>query len=113
MKYGTMIAAFALLALAVMAFLPQSSFAQSPYLDTFNTKYGTIATRLNSCRVCHTKVTPNLNPYGQAFFGAHTGTVTVGAALNAIRRADSDGDGFTNIVEIRALTFPGKAANHP
>ena len=35
------------------------------------------------------------------------------ASYSAIENSDSDGDGFTNIVEIRALTFPGNANSRP
>jgi hypothetical protein len=79
--------------------------ASSGYLSSFNTQYGTSATRLNTCTLCHTSV-PALNPYGSAYAAA-------GHSFTAIEGADSDGDGFTNLAEIQALTFPGNAADKP
>jgi len=36
-----------------------------------------------------------------------------GQRVRRTHRLDSDGDGFTNLEEFRALTFPGWAASHP
>jgi hypothetical protein len=82
-----------------------TAHAVSGYLSSFNTQYGTASTRLNSCTLCHPSV-PSLNAYGTAYAGA-------GHGFAAIESADSDGDGFTNIAEIRALAFPGNAADKP
>jgi len=62
-------------------------------------------TRLDNCSLCHTSA-PAFNPYGAAFDAA-------GQNFGAIESADSDGDGFSNIVEITALTFPGDASDKP
>ncbi len=84
-------------------------FATSTYLANFRTTYPAAATsQLNSCVLCH--IDPNgggtRNAYGEAFRNA-------GHSYTAIEGADSDGDGFTNLQEIQALTFPGDAASHP
>jgi hypothetical protein len=58
--------------------------------------------------MCHTSA-PNLNPYGAAYKAAGRNT----AAFALIENLDSDGDGFTNLQEINALTFPGDSLSHP
>ena len=70
------------------------------------------------CQVCHTDENgPQLNPYGQDWVDAWTGTTTdeLVAALRAIEDLDSDSDptGSSNIVEINASTQPGFAAGDP
>jgi len=79
-------------------------------MDTLRAKYSHIAgTRLDDCDVCHTSTHPSrLNDYGEAYSADRTQ-----AGLTAIEATDSDGDGFTNLEEITALTFPGDAADHP
>ena len=69
---------------------------------------GISGTKLNSCSTCHTSA-PNLNAYGSDY--ANGGRDV--AALTAIENLDSDGDGFSNIVEISAGFFPGNANDHP
>lgn len=80
-------------------------FAVSGYLNNFNTTYGTKGTTIDSCNLCHT-VKPNLNSYGNAY-------LTSGYNFKAIENLDSDGDGFTNIAEINARTFPGDPNSKP
>ena len=60
---------------------------------------------MDSCAVCHTSI-PAVNPYG-ADYGSH------GHSFAAIELLDSDSDGYTNLQEIEALTFPGDAGSHP
>lgn len=93
-------------------------------LDTFNDVYGTKGTRLDTCSACHTRGRL-LNSYGQdgkAKFSAvmvrGPGTeeqqvVAFVEALKAIEQMDSDSDGFSNVDEIKARTFPGNANDHP
>ena len=79
--------------------------AKDTYQPLFNTKYGTAGSVLNTCTVCHTAV-PTRNAYGTAYGNnAHDFT--------AIEPLDSDGDGFTNLAEITARTFPGNATSKP
>jgi hypothetical protein len=75
------------------------------YLNQFNTRYGTTGTKLNSCTLCHS-TTPALNSYGAAFKNNSHNFAT-------IEPLDSDGDGFSNIVEINARTFPGNSSSKP
>ena len=94
-------------------------------LDTFNDVYGTAGTRLDTCNTCHTNGR-STNPYGthlkseisrimnpeaealtdEQFFNALRG------ALRSIEELDSDRDGYSNLAEIRARTFPGDPEDH-
>ena len=72
---------------------------------------------LGSCQWCHYSygydgsgdITGTLNPYGVAFRDNGRNA----AAVRAIRKLDSDGDGFTNEEEIKAGRFPGDATDDP
>ncbi len=81
------------------------SHAVSGYLNSFNTTYGTKGTAIDSCNLCHT-VKPALNNYGNAYLNS-------GYNFQNIENQDSDGDGFTNITEINARTFPGDPDSKP
>jgi len=98
-----------ILILLVIAILGMQSVSAYPtYLSNFNTQYGTSGTVLDTCGLCH--IDPNgggaRNPYGVDF-------ANNGHSFTAIEQMDSDGDGFKNIDEINALTFPGDSASHP
>ncbi len=88
------------------------AFAVQGYLTgpgSFTATYpATVSSKLNSCGVCH--INPGgggpRNPYGSAFQNN-------GHSFSAIESIDSDGDGFTNIEEILALTWPGDPSDHP
>lgn len=81
--------------------------AKSGYLSSFNQNYNTSGTKLDTCNTCHTSSSGgSLNPYGRAYSGS-------GHNFASIETLDSDSDGFTNIEEINALTFPGNANDHP
>jgi len=80
--------------------------AKDTYLAAAEAKYPVIVgSQIDSCSLCHTSV-PSLNRYGRAFKRS-------GHNFDRIRRKDSDRDGFRNIREIRAKTFPGNASSHP
>nr|WP_321498298.1 PGF-CTERM sorting domain-containing protein [uncultured Methanolobus sp.] len=82
--------------------------ARPNYMTAFVDQYDLRDTRLATCDTCH--VNPNgggaRDSYGLAY--AENGKDFV-----AIEDLDSDGDGFTNIEEINALTFPGHSADYP
>lgn len=82
--------------------------ARPAYLDAFNQQYDTEGTRLDACATCH--INPNgggsRNPYGMAYEASERDFASIEAL-------DSDGDGFTNVEEINALTFPGDPADYP
>ena len=69
-----------------------------------------VGSRIDTCALCHTSSIPNLNPYGAAY-KAQGRFLT--SSLKAIEALDSDGDKFTNLQEIMALTFPGDSTDHP
>lgn len=81
-------------------------------LDIFNTKYNTAGTRLDSCDTCHiqgVQNATNLNPYGMDI----KDNLSKENVLILVEPLDSDKDGFTNIEEIRNLTFPGNKIDFP
>lgn len=97
---------FLTLLFTMFIWLPQAQAFQS-ILNSFNSTYGTAGTRLDQCSTCHASNTNlSLNPYGSDLAAA-------GRSFSAIENVDSDGDGFTNIVEINALTFPGNPSDFP
>jgi hypothetical protein len=83
-----------------------SASAVPRYLTQFDARYATAGTALDTCTVCHGPSGPPLNAYGGAFAAA-------GHSLAAIESKDSDRDGFANLVEIDARTFPGNPRSHP
>lgn len=98
----------AVLSMAGFAFLVSPATAKPEYLQGFNKKYGTQGTKLDSCNTCHTTTqdADHLNPYGTDFRKANRD-------YGAIEGLDSDGDGFKNIDEINAGTFPGDPNDNP
>jgi hypothetical protein len=95
--------------LSAMGFAAWSPPAQSTpdHLNAFNDKYGTTGSKLDSCVTCHRSQAAsadNLNPYGTDFAGANHD-------FGAIEAKDSDGDGVTNVDEIKKGTFPGDPAD--
>ncbi len=87
-------------------------FANTGALVDFNAQYPG-NTFNNSCSICHTHV-PALNPYGKALLDAGgTGSVISDATFVAVEPLDSDKDGFTNLQEILAGTFPGDRKSFP
>ncbi len=83
----------------------------SSFLDTVRLKYPAMgSTRIDNCTLCHVTIAPLvLNPFGTAFHENGQND----AALTAIANLDSDLDGWTNLQEITALTYPGDASDHP
>lgn len=78
------------------------------YMSQFNAKYNTRGSKLDSCLTCHTSQAgggQNMNPYGADYGKNHD--------LAGVEGLDSDGDGFSNIDEIKAETFPGDKADNP
>ncbi len=99
---------------AVMLAVGGTAYGTSGIYSTFNTTYSTGSTALDTCNTCHEppgQSANNLNSYGAAV-RANLGGGTAGA-LAAVELLDSDGDTFTNIVEINALTFPGDDTSFP
>lgn len=89
-----------------------SVYARSGYLSDFNNLYGTAATRLDDCVLCHIDKQTR-NPYGADVEAGILSGLSASAAMTAIESTDSDGDGYKNIDEISALSFPGDAGDTP
>ena len=99
-------------------FLTVYPFAKSTKLDdcALCHKSGKIGSKsYGSCDYCHQvyktqephgDILATLNPYGEAYRSA-------GYSPGAIEELNSDGDEFTNIEEIQALTFPGNENDYP
>jgi hypothetical protein len=68
-----------------------------------------VGSRIDTCSLCHLGSPPTLNTYG-ADYKAHGRNA---AAIAAIESLDSDGDGFNNLHEIQALSFPGNGNDIP
>lgn len=67
-----------------------------------------VGTRLESCTLCHCSCGELLD-YGRDYLAYGRSL----AALAAIEGLDSDGDGYANLAEIEALTFPSNASDNP
>ncbi len=104
-----------LLVLVVALVGVPEALARSDYMTAFETKYpSAVNTKLDSCDTCHagpvlfpiTGSSKDVNYYGRDYnLNNHN--------FAAIEGVDSDGDGFTNIAEINALTFPGDPNDKP
>ncbi len=100
--------------LFVVSFLLACAFvlpahANDTWYSLLETTYpAVVGTKLDDCITCHTNidVSSARNSFGAAFRSA-------GHNFAAIEGLDSDGDGYTNLAEITALTFPGDATDHP
>jgi hypothetical protein len=113
-KAGKARVLLALLMLAAMLSFTGRILAETVDLDDFKAIYpATVGTRIDACLLCHDTATPvapvTLNNYGWAYslYGRDS------MAFTAIEGIDSDGDGYNNIQEINALTFPGDMSDAP
>ena len=93
--------------LLTFAVLVNGAEASPSYFTSFQSTYPSspLSAVASNCSICHTSP-PTRNSYGSAYASA-------GHNFAAIEGADSDGDGFTNIAEITAGTYPGNAASFP
>lgn len=106
MAAGTLI----LLSAILLSSTPPSASAAPDDLNRAVSKYPNLAgSVLQQCTLCHLGYPPMLNAYGAAYKSAGRSL----AAFAAIENKDSDNDGFTNLQELNALTFPGDAASVP
>ncbi len=85
----------------------QSAYALPAFHKMFKAKYKWAG----GCNVCHfsKKGGDSPNPYGRAFL--HNGMNL--STFTRIEKTDSDKDGFSNIAEIIARSYPGDAASTP
>jgi len=99
----------AAISMASFGFLVSPAQGRPEYLSEFNDRYKTSGSRLDTCSTCHASSSPsreNLNSYGKDFGAANHD-------FGAVEPKDSDGDGFSNIDEIKAGTFPGDPNENP
>ena len=99
---------FFLLVFAAFALWAPKAEAVPGYLTSFASTYPSSPLPSN-CLICHTTTTASpstRNSYGSAYGNNSHNFATI-APL------DSDGDGFTNLAEITAGTYPGNAASFP
>ena len=97
---------FTFLAVITGLALFSTAHARSSYRTQFNTTYPA-STAIGTCTLCHPGGdTGSFNGYADAFSANNNN-------YRAIETLDSDGDGFSNITEINALTFPGDATSRP
>ena len=89
------ISAILMAVLGILTLASGSALAESNYLNSFNSQYGTSGTTLDSCNLCHPSV-PSLNGYCNDYAG--------GFNFTNIEGLDSDGDCFVNLDEINART---------
>lgn len=101
------------LAVVAMSVAPSETWAFNSWLSTFNSRYGTSGSRLNTCSVCHDGDPPAVNFYGGDVLTETSQGRTLATALANIEGVDSDGDGVLNLVEIQARTFPGDPKDKP
>jgi hypothetical protein len=131
---GLLLLAFCLPGLAVAAYNHAGEADAPKFLKVYPDKAGT---KLDNCTLCHTggttsdakpktlgscqwchykygydgsgDITATLNPYGKAYLASGRSE----AAFRAIELADSDGDSYSNIVEINAIRYPGDPKDDP
>jgi hypothetical protein len=97
------------IAFVAMLLLAPQVIARPNYLSAFETTYPAAAgSRIDACNLCHNSPEGGdaRNSYGLSYASS-------GHNFAAIENIDSDGDGWTNLQEIKSLTFPGDANDHP
>jgi hypothetical protein len=102
--------AFLILLMLILLSHPVAVTANAGGMATLQARYPSIlGTKLDSCTTCHTATIPQTNSFGADYlkYGRND------AALATMEPLDSDGDAWTNLLEIQGNTFPGDAADHP
>lgn len=99
-----------IIAVAVFMAVVQEAASRQSYLVNFEQKYPwTIDSRIGTCILCHFENPQNntfaWNPYGEDFRKSGN--------FSLIESIDSDNDGYTNIEELKDLTFPGDPNDKP
>ena len=109
-KMTAMSAGLMLLATAAIALPPMAKTFEATYKPPKNGKLAKA-----KCVVCHAAIgKTSLNPYGKDVKAELKGSKTLTPeVLMAIEAKDSDGDGVSNIDEIKADTLPGDKNSKP
>lgn len=89
-----------------------------PASNHYNTLFGYLygiptGTKPNWCGLCHTPHSALMVIYGLDFYNQRQQQYTPYQSFKNIEQIDSDGDGFTNIVEINAYKDPSDPLDHP
>ncbi len=94
--------------IVLVALPPQTAQAKPRFLASARARYPQLAdSRLDTCNLCHQNGGgSSRNAFGEAF-------AANGFSLAAIEPLDSDGDGYPNREEFKALTFPGNSKDFP
>jgi len=117
-----------LMSMVAITMMISAASALPEILDVFNRNYNTVGTKLDSCDTCHISGKPkvskcekcdieilktkdSLNSYGMMINDNQN--IEIDKALTKIEGLDPDRDKFTNIDEIRNLTFPGDKKDSP
>lgn len=119
---------FAIVLLASMVVtLGAFAHARPTYRSALERSVGApLAKKLNDCRTCHAPAASDsqvnartLNGYGQRLrralpeLRAAKKRAGISNRLNAIADEDTDGDGVSNLIELRSGHFPGDPADTP
>lgn len=105
MKIELIKSTYLTLAASFIFALPAMSY--SPFLDQSFNLYSV----RGRCEMCHSGT--QLNSFGKDFDAQWRQTKNVVKAYLAVENKDSDGDGFTNIDEIKAMSLPGDKVSMP
>ena len=95
------------IAFFMMVIIAEQAYSLPAFYKMFRSKYGW----KGGCNVCHfsKKGGDSPNPYGRAFL--HNGMNL--STFIRIAESDSDKDGYSNVAEIIARSYPGDAASTP
>ena len=99
-----------------MALMTIQVYANSSIKQMFTSQYDNQGSELDKCTTCMRSASSSVswNQYGAALRNdPDFNRNNVAQALENIEEADSDGDGFSNIDEIRNSTFPGDSDDFP
>ena len=99
-----------------IALMTVNVYANGSIKQMFTTHYDNQGTELDKCATCMRSTSPpgSWNPYGTTLRGdSDFDRNNIAKALENIEELDSDGDGFSNIDEIRNSTSPGDPDDFP
>lgn len=108
-----LVVATLILGVAVLAAGSAAAKDQPQFLPTFEATYpGAVGSRIDSCYLCHLDLTSyQRNQYARDWDNAEEEGLV--GSFRGIENLDSDGDGYTNLQEINAHTFPGNPLDNP
>lgn len=94
-----------IITLVVLILMPLAGFGKSKLLKQFKQAYP--QSTLSTCLLCHAEESDyTRNSYGNDFTNS-------GNNFQALEALDSDGDGYSNLVEIQSGSLPGDKNSYP